>query len=57
MNFLNSRAGSAVSAPLSCKNVNFTREEWKLILKALSAYQHNEEFRAVYEKACRQIHC
>ena len=34
-----------------------TPEEWRLVLKALSAYQHHAGFRAVYEKlAGRQAH-
>lgn len=56
MTFMKSRAGSVVSAPIPCKNINFTTDEWKLILKALSAYQHHAEFRAVYEKARQQVH-
>lgn len=46
----NALAASAQTAAL-------TPEEWRLILKALSAYQHHAGFRAVYEKlAGRQAH-
>ncbi len=30
-------------------------EEWKMILDALSAYQHNEAYRALYEKLLAEL--
>lgn len=29
---------------------NLTSDEWGLIVKAVSAYQHNSDFRSLYEK-------
>ena len=29
---------------------HLTTEEWNLILKALSAYQHNDTYRSLYDK-------
>ena len=31
-----------------------TAEEWKLIVSALSAYQHNQTYRPLYEKLAAQ---
>lgn len=36
--------------PFSEKGPHLTAEEWMLILKALSAYQHYESYRPLYEK-------
>jgi uncharacterized protein YoaH (UPF0181 family) len=44
-----------VPGPSSGEAILLTAEEWRLILQALSAYQHHEDFRALYEKlASRQ---
>lgn len=34
----------------SSADKRLTREEWALIVGVLSAYQHNEEIRPLYEK-------
>ena len=39
---------NALAAPAQAPAL--TLDEWSLILKALSAYQHHAGFRAVYEK-------
>ena len=39
---------NALTAPAPASAL--TPDEWRLILKALSAYQHHAGFRAVYEK-------
>ncbi len=36
--------------PFSEKGPRLTAGEWMLILKALSAYQHHESYRPLYEK-------
>lgn len=36
--------------PFSAKGPRLTAGEWMLILKALSAYQHHESYRPLYEK-------
>jgi len=46
---MHSRTVSSIF-PFSEKEPCFTVEEWMLILKALSAYQHHEEYRSLYEK-------
>ena len=43
------RPGSAPSATL-----RLTAEEWKLIVSALRAYQHNQTYRPLYEKLAAQ---
>lgn len=39
---------NALAAPAQASAL--TPDEWRLILKALSAYQHHAGFRAIYEK-------
>lgn len=39
-----------LASPVLAEEPALTHEEWKLVLKALSAYQHHTEFRTVYEK-------
>lgn len=34
--------------------LHLTSEEWKLIVGALSAYQHNQAYRPLYEKLTTQ---
>nr|CRY98051.1 hypothetical protein [uncultured prokaryote] len=44
------RKPNGFASPASATMLSLTPEEWKLILEALSAYQHREAFRALYEK-------
>ena len=46
---MHSRTVSSIF-PYSEKEPTLTAEEWMLILKALSAYQHHEAYRSLYEK-------
>ena len=46
---MHSRTVSSIF-PFSEKGPSLTAEEWMLILKALSAYQHHESYRPLYEK-------
>ena len=38
------------SCPAPSAGLRLTAEEWKLIVSALSAYQHNQTYRPLYEK-------
>ena len=38
------------SSPVSEPRKRLTTDEWELIMDALRAYQHNEVYRALYEK-------
>lgn len=38
------------SSPFYDPKRRLTPEEWALIMNALSVYQHNEAYRALYEK-------
>jgi len=46
-------ASSAFSAPTATPRL--TAEEWMMILEALRAYQHNQEYRALYEKLAARV--
>lgn len=46
---MHSRTVSSIF-PFSEKGPRLTAEEWMLILQAMSAYQHHESYRALYEK-------
>lgn len=46
---MHSRTVSSIF-PFSEKGPRLTAEEWMLILKAISAYQHHESYRPLYEK-------
>jgi hypothetical protein len=46
---MHSRTVSSIF-PFSEKGPRLTAEEWMLILKALSAYQHHKAYRPLYEK-------
>lgn len=46
---MHSRTVSSIF-PFSEKGPHLTAEEWMLILKALSAYQHHEAYRPLYKK-------
>ena len=46
---MHSRTVSSIF-PFCEKGPRLTAEEWMLILKALSAYQHHESYRPLYEK-------
>lgn len=46
---MHSRTVSSIF-PFSEKGPGLTAEEWMLILKALSAYQHHKAYRPLYEK-------
>lgn len=39
-----------IARVLPQREPRLSRQEWSLILKALSAYQHNAEFRALAER-------
>ena len=40
--------------PAPSAALRLTAEEWKLIVSALSAYQHNQTYRPLYEKLAAQ---
>lgn len=46
---MHSRTVSSIF-PFCEKGPRLTAEEWMLILKALSAYQHHKAYRPLYEK-------
>lgn len=42
------------SYPVPAANLRLTAEDWKLILEALKAYQHNQTYRPLYQKLVAQ---
>ena len=44
------------SSPFYEPKKRLTTDEWELIMDALSAYQHNQVYRSLYEKLGGQAH-